>query len=300
MEKGLVFAILAAVSFSISTVYLRKAVSQTGESFTAVITAAFTGIPLFAVLVFFSGEWSKLCTISGRAIILLGIAGIIHFVAGRLLAYNAYRLIGANKTAAFLRSSPFYTLILGFVFLNESITVLIILGVLLIVGGAILVSIEKKAVSDETQGGLHGAEFKGILAALGGALCWGISPVLVKPAIEEVGSPFVGAFVSYSIASIVIALLLFRQQHREQIVQARSLTTLIPLAIGGIFTFASQALVYTALSHSPAGIVSALIGTNVLFVLVLSFIINRNIEVFTRRVILGVLITAIGASLLSF
>ena len=98
MEKGLFFAILAALSFGVSTVYIRKVASQTGESFTSVVITAFTGIPFFMVLVSFSGEWSKLCSPSERALILLGTAGIIHFVAGRLLSYNAFRLIGANKS----------------------------------------------------------------------------------------------------------------------------------------------------------------------------------------------------------
>ena len=112
MEKGLIFALFSAVAFAGSIVYIRKAVAQTGESFTSVAVSVFIGISFFAVSVSFSGDWDKLWSISGQGFILLGTAGIIHFVAGRLLSYNSYRLIGANKASALLGTTPFYTLVL--------------------------------------------------------------------------------------------------------------------------------------------------------------------------------------------
>ncbi len=300
MEKGLVFALLASVSFAAQAAYVRKASSRTGESFTAVAMSVFMGILFFAALVFFSGEWSKLWSLSGQGFILLGAAGILHFIAGRLLSYNAYRLIGVNKTTALLRTTPFYTIIFGVLFLNELLTVSLILGVLFIVGGAVLVGTERKSVSQEKPSGFSGTEVKGILAALGGALCWGTSPVLVKPAVEEVGSPFVAAFVSYAAASIIMACLFFRRQHRQQMTQLRFFAALKPLVISGIFVSIAQLFVYTALSYSPASMVAALMGTSVLFVLLFSFLLNRNIEVFTLKIILGMAATVIGTFLIFF
>jgi len=298
MEKGLIFALVAAVSFAAGMVYVRKAGSQTGESFTGAAVSVFIGLPFFAASVFYSGEWDKLWFISGRDFILLGAGGVVHFVAGRLLSYNAFRLIGANKSGAFIRTAPFYTVIFGVIFLNESFTVFIILGVLCIVGGALLVSTERQSVGEEKQGRVAGAELKGILAALGGAFCWGISPILIKPGVEAIGSPFAGALVSYIASSAVMAFFLFRQQHRQQMAQLRSVSNLTPLVIGGIFVAIGQLLNYTALSYSPASVVTPLLGTHVLFVYLFSFLLNRDIEVFTVKVVLGMLATALGAFLL--
>jgi drug/metabolite transporter (DMT)-like permease len=231
---------------------------------------------------------------------LLGVAGIIHFVAGRLLAYNSYRLIGVNKATVLVRTSPLYTVILGFLFLSETLTIFLIFGVLCIFAGVVLVGTERKGVSQEEQRGDSGTEVKGIITALGGALCWGITPVLIKPAVEEIGSASVAAFVSYIAASIVMALFLFRRQHREQLVQPRFLTALIPIIIGGIFVSLAQLLNYAALIYSPASMVAPLISTNVLFILLLSFLFNRNIEVFTLKVILGMVAVALGAFLICY
>ena len=269
-----------------------------GESFTSVAVSVFIGIPFFAVSISFSGDWNKLWSISGQGFILLGIAGIIHFVAGRLLSYNSYRLIRANKASALLRTVPFYTLILGVIFLNESLTTWLILGVVCIFAGAVSVSAERKSVSGEGQTRFSKTEVKGILAALGGALFWGISPVLIKPAVVEIGSPSVAAFVSYVTASIIMACFLFRRQHRQQMTQLRISTSLMPLLIGGIFVSVAQLLRYASLSHSPASMVTSITSTSIFFVFLFSFLLNRDIEVFTRKVILGMVVMVAGTFLI--
>ncbi len=298
MEIGLIFALFAAVSFAGNVVLVRKAATRTGESFTAMAISVFIGIPFFAVALFISEEWHKLWFVSGQAFILLGAAGIIHFIVGRQLSYNAYRLIGANKASPFIMTNPFYAVIFGVLFLNESLTVFLVLAVLCIFTGAALITIERKSVSEKRQGGFFNAEVKGILSALGGGLCWGITPVLIKPAIGEIGSPIVGAFVAHVTASIVMAFFFFRRQHREQMVQLPPLAALIPLVIGGIFAATGQLFSYTALSYSPASMVTPLLSIHVLFIFLFSFLLNRQIEVFTPRVISGMVVTLAGTFLL--
>jgi drug/metabolite transporter (DMT)-like permease len=233
-----------------------------------------------------------------RAFALLGAAGIIHFVAGRMLSYNAYRIIGANKAFPFVNTVPFYAVIFSVIFLGESLTLYLVLGVLCIFTGVVLVTIERRSVSEGRRIGFLSTEFKGIMAALGGALCWGTTPVLIKVALEEIGSPYVGVFVAYVAASIVMAFFFSHKQSREQMAQLPVMAALIPLVISGILAATGQLFCYVALSYSPAGRVSSLITTNALFVLLFSFLLNRQIEVFTPRVILGMVATVAGAFLI--
>ncbi|MFC2013967.1 DMT family transporter [Chloroflexota bacterium] len=298
MENGLFLALLASVSYAASAVYVRRGASRTGEAFTMTAISIFIGVPLFAALILFSGEWGKLWPPSWQVFIMLGIAGIIHFVPGRFLSYNSIRLIGANKASAFLRTTPFYTVVLSVIFLNEAITISLVFGVLGIFVGAVLVSTERKSVSTDKQGGFWGTEFNGILNALGGALCWGISPVLIRPAVVELGSSIVASFISCSAASIVMAFFFFRRQHREQLAQLRNFAYLTPIIISGIFVGIAQLLNYSALRYSPANMVTPLIGTSVLFVFFFSFFLNRKIEVFTLKVILGMVATVVGTYLI--
>ena len=74
------------------------------------------------------------------------------------------------------------------------------------------------------------------------------------------------------------------------------------LALIGILTglsvLAGQLFRYTALGYSPVSVVQPLIGTSVLFVLLLSFMVNRKIDVFNFRVIIGILVIVLGTFLI--
>jgi drug/metabolite transporter (DMT)-like permease len=294
MEKGLVLALFASVSFAACAVIVRNATARTGESFTPMAVSVLVGIPYFTAALFFTAEWSELRYVSWQAFALLGGAGIIHFVAGRQLSYNAYRLIGANKATPFITTSPFYTVIIGVLFLRESLTVIHILGILCVFAGAGLISMERKSVSEERQEVFLSAEIKGILLALGGAICWGTSPVLVKLAVAEVASPHVRAFISYAAAAIVTALLLLRKEHRQQMVKISPAAILVPIVISGILASTGQLFSYTAIFYSAVSKISPLMSTQVLFILLFSFLLNRHIEVFTPKVILGMAATVAG------
>jgi uncharacterized membrane protein len=76
------------------------------------------------------------------------------------------------------------------------------------------------------------------------------------------------------------------------------LVALVPLIIGGVFTSTGQLFSYTALGYSPASMIAPLMSTQVLFVFLLSFLINRQIEVFTPKVILGLVATVTGTFLI--
>jgi len=123
MEIGLILAFIASAGFAGAVVFVRKGAVQEGEAFTAVAISLFTGVPFFVITLFITGDWSILLSVSGRAFILFGVAGILHFVIGRTLVYNAIRLIGANKSTPYVNTNIFYAVILGILFLKEPLTV---------------------------------------------------------------------------------------------------------------------------------------------------------------------------------
>ena len=139
---------------------------------------------------------------------------------------------------------------------------------------------------------------KGILSGLGAGLCWGASGVLIKPAVMEIGSPFVGTFVSFAFAFLIMASLLFGKERRKQLLQINR-ASLIPIAIAGVSSAIAQLLRFTALSYSPVSLVQPITSVRILFVLLFSFLLNRNIEVFTRKVITGMVLAVAGTIILS-
>jgi drug/metabolite transporter (DMT)-like permease len=298
MQSGLVLALISALSFSIGIVIVRKASAAAGESFSVTTLSILVGIPFFAIAVTLTGDWNKVLMISWRALALLGSAGIIHFIFGRLLAYNSYRIIGANKATPYISTSPFYTLLFSFLFLGESITVFIISGVLFMFLVAALTSSEKKTISGKKQEKFANIEIKGILLALGAALCWGITPILIKPGVEEMGSSIAASFISYCAAGVVMLGLLMRKSLRQQVTRQPLMKSLAPMVMAALFTAAGQLLMFTALVNSPASVVSPLMSTQIIFIFFLSLLVNRKMEIFSWKIALGMAAILAGTFLL--
>lgn len=290
MEIGLIFALLSAASFSGGNVLIRKGAFLAGESFTATLISVFVGVVFFLFLMPVDASWQILWSLSWQNWLLLGAAGIMHLVLGRLLSYTAFRLIGANKAGAILRTQTFYAVIFGVLLLKEPLTVYLVSGVLCIFGGLTLISLEK-------EGGDAKIRARGILAALGGALFWGTSGILIKPVVAEIGSAYTAAFVSYIAACLVLTGSLFGQGQRAQLTNLNR-KTITFLALGGVFNAIAQLFRYIALIYSPVSVVTPITGTTTLFVFFLSFAVNRKIEVFTWKVFISIVATVVGTFLL--
>jgi uncharacterized membrane protein len=295
MQTGLIFSLLAAIGWAINTVVVRKISTQTGESFSATIISIFLGVPFFAIVLSISGEWYILANISVRAYLLLAGAGIIQLCGGRLLNYNAIRLIGTNKAGPLVATTPVFVAILSVFFLDELLTVFPTMGILLIVVGAVLISSEKKIAGDTARNSSRRNEVKGIAMAISAAILLGVSSVMVKSALNEIGSPYIGVFIFFVAAAFGMALLLINVGHRKDLSDVTSPSILLPLIGTGILAAGTQLLFYIGMSKSPVSLVSPLLSTNVLFVFLISFLFIRRLELFTVKVFLGIVTIVIGA-----
>ena len=291
MELGVILAMLAAISFAVAGVVIRRAAYQSEETSPGAAISVFVGTPLFLLVLPVTVDWNLFCSLSWQVFAVLGIVGILQFVLGRHLIFNAIRLIGANKALAVSRTNTLFVVIFGVIFLKESLTALLILGVLGIMVGAWLVSYEREKETSRLQA-------RGVLFSLGGALSIAIASVLVKSVIAEVGSPYAAAFISYSAAFLLWSILLLRKEQRAQILRL-SRSSLVLLVIAGVLVLIGQLLRYAAISYSPISVVQPLMATVVLFTLLFSFLVNRKIDVFNRKVVTGIILVVAGACLLS-
>ena len=132
MQTGLVIAIFAALLFAIGIVMVRKAAGDAGEAFTVTVMSIFAGIPLFIIAISTSGGWTDLAHIPIKALGMFAAVGIIHFgLREGGLAYEAFRLIGANRATPIIQLSPIPTLLLSWLFISETPTYFIIFSVYL-------------------------------------------------------------------------------------------------------------------------------------------------------------------------
>lgn len=292
LSIGPVFAILTAASFAITQILVRRATYQSEESFTALAVSLLVGAPIFLVLVTVFGEWDDFRAFTWQQYALLGGAGLIHLIIARYLFFNSTRLIGANPTVAVTRSSVIFSVIMGVVFLDESITVPQIFAALLIMFGAVLTTAE---INRDT----FRISTKGLLMGLGTAICASGSATLIRPVMAVNDAVFAATLVMYLTAFIVImVLLLLRPEQRSHVLQLDRTNFLI-LASGAIFLVIGHVFRFSALQHSPVSVAQPLMATIVIFVLLFSWLVNRRIDVFNWRVVAGIIMVLAGVFLIS-
>jgi transporter family protein len=291
IELGPVFAILSAASFAVTQILVRKATYQSEESFTPLAISMLVGTPIFLFLLALSGEWGELRSFTWQQYTLLSIAGLIHLMIARYLFFNSTRIIGANPTAAITRTSVIFSVIMGIVFLSESVTAQKIIAALLIMFGAILTTTE---ITHNT----FRISTRGLMMGLGTALCAAGSATLIRPVMVETDAIYAATFIMYVTAFIIIMVILFlRQQQRNHVIQ-QSRYTLLMLSIGAVFLVIGHIFRFSALQHSPVSVVQPIMATIVIFVLLFSWMVNRRIDVFNWRVIVGVVMVLAGVFLI--
>lgn len=294
---GLILALLAGFSHCLSSIFIRRGVYHSGESFSPIPISNFTGMVLFGLTILISGNAVQLTFLSWVGVSYLAAAGVLHFIVGRQLAYIGLRLIGANRTSPVITCNVLVSALLGVFFLGEPLTVYLVLALFLVTVGVISISRaggSEAGGEDMTKGSLT----TGLVATLGAALCWGVSPVLVKIGLQEVNSPVLATFISYTAAAIVAGVLLIHPKNSEKL-RRLEWKSLIPIGTGAVTTSTAHILRYTALAYSPVSLVAPLIvGISGLLIFPLSFLVNKRIEVFNHRIILGAIVVIVGVLLI--
>ncbi len=292
IELGPVFAVLAAAFFAGVYVLVRRATHQSEESFSALAISLMVGTPLFFIILLISGEWQYLWLFTWQQYILLSAAGVLHFIITRYLYLNSVRIIGANPTVAMLRTSVIFAVVLGVAFLNESVTAWQIAGAVIIMFGAVLSSIEIRRDTFKISA-------LGLLLGLGAGLGTAGSAALIRPVMVTTSAVYAATFVSYLAAFVIVmVVLLFRQQQRYHIWQ-QSRYDLIILVSVAVLLVVGHIFRFFAFRYSPISIAQPLMGTIVIFVLLFSFMLNRRIDAFNWRVILGIVMVLGSVFLIS-
>jgi drug/metabolite transporter (DMT)-like permease len=247
--------ILSGLKLRLTSFYLFVGASQLTISIGIWLTLGFSGAPFDARAAAFGGGF------------LWGLALFILFWA--LKREQMGRVIPVSQT------SPVFAAILGVVILGEAVEWWGWLAVLLVVGGAVLVSAEP---SQLRSGGFS----RVYLFVFGGAGFIGLAQVLLKVSAEDMdvwhnmALRGLGLFASLGLPfvrpSVVRDLASFLSNRR---------LALPILLTEGIGPFVGNALLLLALANGPVSLVSALLGTRPIFVLLLTLLLAP----FARRVL---------------
>jgi len=321
---GAAFALLSAIAFSLNAVLVRRGVVLASAS-QAAFTTVLMGVPMFLLAALVTGQAFRAGDLPGASYAYLAAGGVINFVVGRQFNYKAINAIGAARAAPFQALTLPYSVLIAFLFLDESVTIGVGAGVALImIGPAIMVERRARQSASVTapaptasvpnagaapvpaataavpnmQEQFALRQVEGYASAILASVAYGTSPILFRAALEDsTGISIFAGLVSYVAASGVLLMIALVPAQRD-LVRALNPSMLRVFFGASFFVFAAQMLRFLALSLAPVAIVTGLERTNSVFTLILSWWFNRRLEFITLRVVIGIVTSVAGALIL--
>ncbi len=310
---GGLLALLSAATFAFNDACARRGV-LTGTATQAMAITVPIGVPLFLLVIVASGHIETVFGFSSRAVLWLSLAGIIHFIWGRYWNYRASQAIGSNLVGPMQQLGIVVTLVLAVWVLDEVLTPLRMIGIVLVIVGPALARPSRPAARAAGEGvddaAVAGAPprvpiftpryAEGYLYALLSAVGYGVSPIFIRLGLESkgMGASLSGGMISYLAATLAFALILFRPSQLREVLAVKRVSAKW-FTFSGILVCISQMFRYMALAIAPVSVVTPIQRLSIVFRLIFSWLLNREYEVFGGRVLIGILVSLIGAAALS-
>ncbi len=278
-----VLSLFTAFCYGASAVFARKGMRESNPM-TGVLVATVVQVVIISGL---------LISAPPKSTNMVGIAffvasGILASTLGRLFNYTSIEKLGVPVSATIIGSSPLFSTAFAVIFIGENVALSTFLGTLLIVSGIALTR----------EGGDKGPRLTSvILLPVASAAFYGASSVVRKVGLNLLPEATLGALVGASSSLLSFALYLTATGRLSDVRLSRDsvkyfLASGVVISLGWICMF-------NALSAGDVSVVSALIGANPLFSLVLSMLLLRDVEEFGWRVAAGCLSIVAGAAVIT-
>ncbi len=293
--SGIFLSIISGLGFGLFQAINRRAAQNT-DPFFATFILLFVSSVVLILISYFSEDLTLLANASPLAFLHFFLAAFIHFFVGWTLFSISQKTVGAARTGVLLGTVPLWGTAIGALFFSEFLSAVIIIGIVLILIGAYIVSSDKtKSANVEIQTGL-----KASLYGLGTAVCFAGSSIFIRYGLDHLPSPLLGVTFGMTMITIIYAGLLGFQVVRngKQIQMGENFWLQVA---GGILVAVATWWRWIAFELTPIAIVIALSRLSIPTVLILSpFIIGQKLEQVNARVWLGAGVILAGAMILTF
>ncbi len=318
---------ISAASFGLNSVNVRRGV-LTGTAAQAIYVTVILGTPIFLVAALATGQIFHAGDLTFKSYFLLVWAGILHFCVGRYLNYRSIQAMGANRSAPLQALAVIISVVMAIFLLDEKLTIGIVVGVILVVIGPIIMLERAKNPGAKEplrngskrgtgQGPVQGwagvpatrpqssaptfvvRQAEGYTFGLMAAVVWGVTPIMIRAALLQSNLSVFGGFVSYLAAALVLIASFGLPGRLASILSMDKVARrwFMQSALSGS---SAQIFWYLSLGLIPVTIAAPLQRTTALFTLFFSYLVNRKVESFEPRVIIGIVLSVVGGIALAF
>lgn len=239
------------------------------------------------IMVFVTGRNTGISSVSVKTWIFLVLSGMATG-ASWLCYFKALQQGDINKIAPIDKSSVIITMIIAIIFLNEALTVLKAISIVLIAVGTYMM-IEKKQISQNTN-----YKSSWLLFALASAFFAALTSILGKVGIENIDSNL-GTAIRTFVVLIMAWIVVFIKGKGDDI-RHIDIKSVLFIVLSGIATGCSWLCYYRALQRGPASIVVPIDKLSILVTILFSYIVFK--ERLTKKSLLGLILIVIGTLLL--
>ncbi len=134
------WAVLSAIAAASTAIFAKIGIANIGSDFATMIRTVVVLVAL-VLIVIATGQWQPLSSVSGKTYLFLVLSGL-GTGASWLCYFRALKLGEASRVAPIDKLSVVFVAILAALFLGERLAAINWLGVALIAGGAILVTLK--------------------------------------------------------------------------------------------------------------------------------------------------------------
>ncbi|MEJ2733895.1 MAG: DMT family transporter [Anaerolineae bacterium] len=136
---GVLWAIVAGLGFGVFQSFNRRA-GRSIDSYLSTFMLLVASSIVLAIVSLLTEDLSPLGEAPLMAYVNFGLAGFVHFFLGWTFLTLSQKLVGAARTGALIGTTPLFAFAVGLVFFGEVLSLPILIGVLLVIAGAYLVS----------------------------------------------------------------------------------------------------------------------------------------------------------------
>jgi drug/metabolite transporter (DMT)-like permease len=287
---GAVWALVSAVIWTLIGVSARALAPYFNALTVNMLRSAVGGV-LLGVVVLAIGGAGGLLAVSWWAWVLLTVSVITAFAIGDTAFFESTKTIGLARAMTISMIYPLIASGLGVWLLGERITARVAAGTLVTLAGLALI------VGERTPAGREGAgeTRRGLGLALLSAVVWGISPVMMTPAIREVDPVSIQA-VRLPLAAGVLWVTPWARGAAARV--RRDLRTVGPLLLAiGVLTALSAVTWVAALKYAGITVTTVLSSTSPLFAIPIGLVAFG--ERVSPRAVAGILLAVGGIVLVS-
>lgn len=229
----------------------------------------------------------------------LSLSGLIGFVMGDLLLFQAYVIVGARISMLIMALAPPITAFVGWIILGEVLSASNWVGMAVTLTGIAIVILKREAKepeSDKRRKITTNYNLKGLLLAFGGAVGQGVGLVMSKKGMGQYDA-FAASHIRVITGMIGFAIIILISRRYSNVWKAvQHKPAMKRIALGSMFgPFLGVSFSLLAIQHTQAGIAATIMA------IVPVLIIPPAIFLFKEKVnwkeIVGAVITVAGVAL---